>query len=505
MQYIKKLNTNSIIIAALIVLIFMPRLYNLKATTIYPDEIIWMGRSREIFYAILKGNFDYFEHAWWFFTHATVAIDIPLLLLISPFQQILGVNPSAYSLQIMPEIVAARLPHAVFMGIFLLLFYFFAKKFTNKYVAFIGATLLALDPVFLQASRIVLQDAMLTAFCFLAIAAYFLIKNQKLSIFLTSLLAALAFLAKPTGLMVFVTFALWALLTKNKNELKKVVITGALTYVWIFILWPYLWKDPFFIVTYLWNQATISTLGTDNFYFGQITKSPSMTYYLFQVIVRLPAIITIIFITSTRHLARISKKSLSILLFSVTYFTLMSVMDKKAGARYILPIWPWIYLASAYSFWQLIKNQKQMVKICASGILILYQLTVAVAYFPDYYMFYNSFVGGTKNVHKYDLPNICYGTREAVEYIDHCFSGINSVAILGSSKTVAPYYSDLTITTDWKHEKLIILEHAHKTLLPGDPDILEVQKLPLVKKFDVKGAPIAYIYTNDPNIKNYCE
>lgn len=505
MQFIKKLDIDSIIIAALVVLIFLPRLYELNATTIYPDEIIWMGRSREVFYAVLKGNFDYFSHAWWFFTHATVAIGIPLLLLISPFQQILGINPSAYSLQIMPEIVASRLPHAVFMGFFLLLFYFIAKKFTNKYAAFVGTTLLALDPVFLQASRTILQDAMLSVFCFLAIASFFLIKNRKLSIFLASLLAALAFLAKPTGLLVFVTFALWVLFTKNRNELKKVVIIGALTYIWIFILWPYLWKDPFFIITYLWNQATISTLGTDNYYFGQITKSPPITYYFFQVAARLPAIITIIFLTSSRHLKRINKKTLSILFFSIAYFTLMSIMDKKAGARYILPIWPWIYLASAYSFWHLIKNQKQIVKTIATIGLILYQLTVAAVYFPDYYMFYNSFVGGTKNIHKYDLPNICYGTREAVEYIDKCFIDIDSVAILGSSKTVAPYYSDLQITTDWQKEKLIILEHAHKTLLPNDPDVVEIQKLPLVKKFDVKGAPMATIYTNDPNIKNHCQ
>lgn len=500
----KKLTSNSILTVILLVFVFLPRLYDLGATTIYPDEIIWMTRSRELFYAIFKGNFEYFNHAWWFFTHATVALGIPLLLIIAPFQQFLGQNPSIYSLQIMPEIVASRLPHALFMCGFLFLFYFFTKKLSNKYVAFIGTILLALDPVFLQSSRTVLQDAMLSTFCFLAICSFFLIKNNKQSITLTSLFAALAFLSKPTGLLIFVALAP-ALFTNSRQATKKMGLILVGMCICIYLLWPYLWQNPLFAFTYLWNQATIATLGSDNFFLGQITKSPPITYYLFQIATRLPVLIVILLISSIHHLKKLNKVALGIILFNLTYLVVMSIMDKKLGPRYILPLWPWIYLASAISFWQLINKSSQTIKILGATGLIIYQLTVAISYYPDYYLFYNSFIGGSKNAQKYDIPDLCYGTREAVEYIDTCFPEIDAVAILGSSKTVAPYYSSLKITTDWQKEKLIILEHAHETLLPHNKDVLEIKKSSLVKNIFVKGAHTATIYTSDLNITNYCE
>lgn len=483
---------------ALFTAVFLPRLYNLKETTINPDEIMWASRARESVYAY-KNNFSYFKTAWWNEKSFSESIGLPMVWLTGPSVIFLTQGIGKFSIDLFPEIVAARLPVAIANACFLIIFFFTIKKLLNYKTALISTILLSLDPVYTESSRILQQDALLTGFTFISIVAYLFIKNISFSALIASASLALGFLTKPTALFVILSFFYHT----HRSNLKKLFITAALTTLIIIFLWPQSLFNPIFsIPEYLLRQINIANKGAPNFFFGKVSNSPSYLYYLFQLLSRLPAPIVLLLLLSIAHIKKAGRKTFSIIILNAAYLVAMSLMGKKLGARYILPLWPWIYLAATYS----LLNQKINKKLLNLLIVfvIIYQATIAVKFFPNYFTFYNIFTGGTKKAQKYDLIGLCYGGREAAEYIEKCMPQIKSVAFLGCSKTALPYYSSLKITTDWEKEKVIILENSFKTLLPNEPIISEVEKKPLIHAINIKGATISWIYQKNSITENFC-
>ncbi len=481
---------------ALLTGVFLPRLYNLKETTINPDEITWASRSREVFYAILKKNFNYFKNAWWYEKEDTETIGLPLITLISPSQIILGKNDSSLSINILPEFTASRIAHSLTISLFLLTYFLFIKLKISPKTAILTTLLLSFDPVFTESSRMLQHDALFTVFSFLALISFLFIEEKNKSIISSGIFTAIAFMSKPQSIILAIPFFFF--------NAKKAFFAFTVAYIALLVLWPALWSNPLFIVEYLINQGTIASKGTANYFWGNISKNPSALYYLFQLAARVPIPIIVLFLVSFKYINKVlvNKKALAISIFNLAYLFSMSLMGKKLGARYILPLWPWIYLAASYS----LLNQKISKKLLSLLIIfvIIYQATIAIKFFPNYFTFYNVFTGGTKKAQNYDLIGLCYGGREAAEYVKKCMPQVKSVAFLGCSKTVLPYYSSLKITTDWEKEEVIILENSFKTLLPNEPIIYKIQEKPLVHVININGAILSWIYSQK-HIKNYCQ
>jgi len=455
------------VVLSLFLVSMTPRLVFLDKSEIYPDEITWAVRSRESFLAIKTGNFNYFKTAWWNDKKDTEAINLPSSILSGAFIFFTARNqPTHYSLEILPDYIAARIPNTILAFLLSLVFYLSLLKLTkNKVLSFIFTVIFSLDPIFISLSRWNLADLPLTFYIFLVIASALFIKNNILYSIISGLSLSLASLTKPTGIIAFVPL----LFLKPKNFIYS--------FLFFLIFTNFLWLGNSGniisrIFSYLNSQYILSGKEFRTFFMGEITNNPPFTYYLIQIIQRVPDYILLIFLFVPFAFKKFKKNIYPIILFIVTYIVIMSLSTKKLGIRYIFPVIPWLYLTAGYIF--NIISQKLNKKIITIFYVMILSISVfwTYTYFPDYYLFGNFLSGGPCNMQKNEIIGLCQGAKKSSEYIKDNNPEIKSFAYLGCAKTVLPYYSSAKITTEWEKENIVVIEESFAKLSPNHEAVL---------------------------------
>jgi len=468
-DYLKK--KNLLILALLFLLTLLPRLYKLGETPLYPDEITWMVRAKETALALRTLNLDYFADAWWNIRGDTESIAIPLTVSAGFPIIYLGKGQSVLSYNLLQDYIAGRAVVIIASSIFIVVYYLFAQKYFDKKVALLSSVLLSLDPIFLANSKLIMNDILLTIFIFFSISSYGLIKKERLSAFLASLGAVGAFLTKPQGILVLPVFFLQIFINhkEKKRELKKFIITSLLFLVFVSLFWPASWSNPILaIAEYLLRQRTLISGGINNYFLGEITNNPPFYYYLFQLLTRLPPLVVLGFIFYPLVLAKNrseTKPLLMVILFVFLFLGVVSFSPKKLGVRYILPLWPWIYLFAGKTILSFVNKIKySFFQMALLSSVIIYSLILTIYFFPYHDLYYNFFIGGTANAQKYDLVGLCSGSKAAVDLISKWYPEVREIAVLGCGRTTIAYYYPHPVNNDWRKEKVLIIENYYLQL-----------------------------------------
>jgi len=458
----------SLLIIFLFVVSLVPRIYKLQSTEIYPDEITWLVRSRESFLALKTGNLNYFKNGWWKRPNDTEAINLPTAIISGASVFFLAKDqPTHYSLNIFPDYIAARIAIAAINSLFIVVFFLIVKKIINSYpIAVLGALMLSLDPTYLALSRWFLPDSFLAIWIFLSMSSYFFIKKNLPSVILSSLFLTLAFLTKPTAILVLIPFLLFSPL--------KFVFTLPTFAVFTQFLW--LGQEGYFgwkIIEYLLRQFRLAQEPFTTFFNGKVTTNPPFYYYIYQLITRLPllplaALAILPFNLKIKQKILSKKLLINIVLFLLIYVLAFSLSTKKLGIRYIFVIFPWIYFFAGISIVAIVKKSKLIYKILLSFVFIAYYAGLTIYFFPNYYLYYNLLANGPFKAQKYDLVGLCMGAKDSIHFLERRYPEIKSVAYLGCNKTVIPYYSSIKVSTDWKNEKYVIVEESFRTLTPDN-------------------------------------
>jgi len=499
-------------IVVLFTLFLVTRLYHLSQTAIYPDEITWMVRGKETALAIKTRNFKYFDTAWWTSGADTEAIAIPLSV-ISGFPLIyLGKGQSVVTRNVFQDYIVARGAVIIFSAFFIVAYYLFIKKISDRKVASFSSLLLLFDPVFTANTKIVMNDIFITAFTFVSLSSYLLVKDRKLSIVISSLTAAAAFLTKPDGLIVFPVFFLQIFLNYKKwgGELTKFLWTGFLSFIFISIFWPASWHNFLLAIPeYIFRETTLVGNGINNYFFGQLTNNPPAYYYLFELLVRTPPIVIFglsifIYLCFTKKETNGFKDRISIFVFILLFLASISFSAKKLGVRYELPIWPWIYALSSYAIIWIIGKIKTfwLRTVVVMGIFAWF-VFIFISLFPYHDLYYNFSIGGSANARNYDLVGLCEGSKGGVDYVLRCFPEIHLIAALGCGSSTIPYYYPYAFNEDWKNQKLFIVE-SYYIQLKKDPELdnFVTKNLPTYT-FSPSGVDLAYVYAK-PGVVNGC-
>lgn len=524
-------NFRKILLLLLIFLISLfPRIYNLAATPIFPDEVTWMTRGKEQFLALRTFNptyiYNFFngENAWWRITNDTQAISFPLTILVGPFISYLGFGQSVLTRNIMPDYVAARLPVAVVNSFApVVIFLLVDKLLKNKKLALVTAFLYAFDPLILANSRLVLNDGLLTLFIVLGIYAYFYIDNVYTAYTISAVSLAFAFTTKPNGILLILPWAIHLVMNKSKKELKKILLIIFIAIVIVQIVWPESWHYPVYsIFEYTFRQTHIVSLGLRTYFLGVMTASPPFSYYLVHIFMRIPLYILFgefLFIiysmeTISRFKTRIflNKYSnyLAIAIFSIVFFLILSWSSSKLGTRYILPIWPFIYISSVWAIFRFLQEElkrKFMRTILLTAVLVeaLYNV---VLYFPNYDYYYNELFRNSEISQYYTSAGLCYGARESVLYIRKCFPSAHSFAYLGCSKPIVPYIYPYDVNDNWQGSDIVVIEESRRILARGSNNVDDVKyfmdKTP-VKIIKENGLTLSRIYLNNIKLENVCK
>jgi hypothetical protein len=502
------------------------RVYRFGDTPIFPDEITWMVRGKETFLAIRTFNIghisDFFNsaNAWWKIADDTESIALPLVGIIGPFVAYLGKGQSIVSRNILADFVAARLPLVIINSCFIGLLYVFTEKITDRTTAFFVALLYAFDPVSIAYGRLILNDSLLTVFMFAGICAFFFIKSFKISVVVSSAALALAFLTKPVGILILLSWGTFYLLSKDKSfVLKKFIYSLLLATLIILILWPESWYKPLISIgEYLLRQAGLVNRGTRLYFMGEISNNPPFYYYLYQIFSRLP--IYIVFglfayvIFAVRYFFRrgiqyrILQNHKHEFSFFIMVFALLVVVggaSKKSGVRYLLPLWPFFYIASG---WMLIRIASYIKIHTLRYLIFLGLFGVAtfnlVHYSPNYDYYYNILVGGPEGAQRHILVGLCYGAKESADYINSCFPQVNEFAYVGCSETVVPYYFHGIVTQDWQSQNVVVVEHSQEVLWSQSEGVNHFRDVNPEKIISRNAAVLSKVYVIDESLKNNC-
>lgn len=488
------------VILAIFVLAFSVRFYKYQEAPIFPDEITWMTRAKESFLALRTFDkqyiLDYFSsypNAWWKQTAYTEAASMPLVMITGPMISYFGNGQSVLSRNLAPDYVVARLPLIILNSLMVVLVYLFAEKLANKKAAILASVLYALDPIAIATSRLVMNDGLLCFFMGLAIYSFIFIKQRKLSIALSGFSFAAAFLTKPHGVFVGVAWLLYIILSKNRGRKVVDLIASLLTSLFFVLLfWPESWSRPVVsIFEYLLRQTNLASGGIVVMHFlGNNSISVPYYFYLLQIVVRSPFYITfglvafIVFaLFRAKKILRKSPKHVSIVLYVVLFLVIMSVPSQKLGVRYILPVWPFLYIAASAVIVRLPRF--------AVFALILFAVWNVWRFSPVYDYYYSGLIS-PKAATETSFLNLCYGAKESMDYING--HNLSSITYIGCSKSVIPYYYPNRVTTDWQNEKYTVVEESYVLLNPNSEIVRHFSTQKPMETISSRGLTLAKIY-----------
>lgn len=376
--------------------IFVPRLTNLDVF-LTPDEPLFLEYAREFAEGLTKGDLS-----------LTLGIGYPGVTVAWWAAPVVGLGQTELG-----AYVAGRVMTVLVNSLLLLVLYVLARKLLGRWPAFIGVSLLALDPFILSYSRLLHNEAPLTLFMTLAGFSFLLWLRDVLPLssrgerrvglgdeawsglkkwwpwlFLTGLFSGLALLTKSTALLLgpmlvallvgWVTIGYLLRLTSDRSRLlfqslftglAGLVIVALVSSLVFFILWPAMWTQPHEALQLTFDKLlTDQEAGAGNFgmfWLGQFVEDPGPFFYPVAFLLKATpwlllglglsfwqVISTYILPKENRTRSRLyASHALPLWFFTLTYLLLMTIASKKA-VRYLLPVYPTFCLLAGLAFYQ---------------------------------------------------------------------------------------------------------------------------------------------------------
>lgn len=496
-----KLKAFLLFISALLV-----RVIDLGGHDIFVDEISWMSRAKDVYAAVRTLSWSPYNAVWWLNKGVAEAIGLPVTFLSSlSMTFISSTGFTHYSLNLMRDFVAARLPVAIIGSLFIPAFYLLVKKFIGDKPAFIVSLLLTLDPIAIALSRWFQHDTALMAFSTLSILIY-LYSKKKIALISSSFLCAIAILTKPQGFFVVATLlvvTLAAILTKSKAYIKEFIIWLVLSVIFTVVFFPYLWSNPVVnMLHYLSVQFGNVSGGNLTFFNGQITYNPPWYYYFAIFPFRVPESVFIGFLVGVVAFVFGVKKNLlknnfflAGITYSILFFLTISLSNKKLGIRYLFGIWPYIYIVAAYGLIFLEKFIRKPFRKVFWILVFVFPILGIVKFYPVYYLYHNNFITSPK-FQNLESVGYCDSVEPSIKYLEpKLYQGIK--IMLPGCDSAINYYTGFTID---KVQSLkdkpdyIIEENIGAQKLSGQTEEILRAGYKQIKEIDFRGLNLAKIY-----------
>lgn len=142
--------------------------------------------------------------------------------------------------------------------------------------------------------------------------------------------------------------------------------------------------------------------GVGTYFVGQLRDGGHRLYYVVACLIKTPIPIIVSFFTGIIMTFRNGKHKALIrylLLFMVVFFLSASKAKLQLGLRYVLPIYPFVFIIAAWGLKSLLTKNRWTNII---GLILISWLCISsVLIWPDYLSYFNEFVGGSRNGHKY--------------------------------------------------------------------------------------------------------
>ena len=408
---------------SLIAIIFIPRLIQLDRF-LTPDEPLFLEQARQFSQFLHTGDttqtlgigYPGVTLAWW----TTLALEL------TGTQNAPGLTPY----------VVGRFANGLLTGLLLLGMYALSNRLLGCNPAWLGVTMLALDPFTLGYSRLFHLEIPLTLLMTLSGLAYLLWLHEPRPrwLLLTGILSGLALLTKSTAillipmLLAMLITHLWynyhTSLPSTVYRLPSTAYSLLLSTFYLLLIsiltftlpWPAMWTQPLTALDLTFGKLiTDQAAGAGNlgmFWLGQFVEDPGPFFYPVAFLLKATPWLLLGLILSIWQLKNLIPRrdrvcsvstphSLPMWLFTLTYLLIMTLASKKA-VRYLLPAIPMLYLLTALS----ITNYELKIKNYLSPLtshfsfltpyflLLISHFLFLIPYSPYYLTYYNPLLIG---------------------------------------------------------------------------------------------------------------
>ena len=340
----------------------------------------------------------------------------------------------------------ARIPTLILFGLLIIAVYFFTNRISrSKAASLIGATLTAFCPNLIANGRLATVDMGVTFFLFLSVGTFllFIQKPTKKKLLALGIFIGLALASKVSALIIF-PYTLFALIlfvsfTKQSKKESSLYYSGykiaiIISFVVLFGIYFLMLRGPYLRefygggilerfrasfyeyarqikAIYYWSSQPYNK---PEFLLGHFSFTGWWYYYPVAFFFKTPISILILFFGSLvglfckikEGLQKIRTNNLLLLtilslIFIGSFFVVSAFSKLDIGLRYILPIYPVLYLFIGLMFSQFeAEIKKNKIYSILTYLLVLLTVVVSLRTFPSYLAYFNEFAGRPVNYDK---------------------------------------------------------------------------------------------------------
>ncbi len=308
----------------------------------------------------------------------------------------------------------SRVPMVLMAAIGLLATFLWARDMFGVPAGFFAAGLYAFSPNLLAHGMLVTTDVPLAAFTVLTL--YMFWKRRDLY---AGLALGIAMASKFSGVFLPMLIAILCVARDGRGALKRLVIMGATSLLVIEASY-FFSASP---LLYFTNGRTVNTQVVPNypFYlFGQLKPGGWWYYFLiaFAVKATIPTLLLLAVTTIEARNGFIDRWGEITLMTTIAlFFVITTIGANQIGFRYLLPVFPLIFIWAGRVVSQLAASRGGIVAIT---VLLVWQTWAAVHTFPNYIPYFNELAGGPAGGPAIlDDSNVDWGQglKQAAEYV----------------------------------------------------------------------------------------
>ncbi len=331
--------------------------------------------------------------------------------------------------------------------------YLWSNAIYGKKGALLSLFFFAFSPNLLAHSHLATPDMVLTTFFFIAVFYYWKnLETQKRKHAVTGgFFLGLALMSKFTGVLLFPLLLVILCIYRFKGEKINFIDNTLYIGTGLFIL---LLGYGFDITPYIQGitfQLQHANSGHSSFLMGEHSSSGWWYYYIIAFLIKTPIptlilLFTVLLFTAVKFNPKSYASEYSLIVPIIFILLFFSVMHQSIGLRYILPVYPFIFVLTGKI--TQVKTVKKREKL-ALLLVMLWYISGTLGMNNHYLAYFNEFVHGPENGYKYlvdsnldwgqDLPGLKkYMEKNEIKHIYLSYYGTDLPERYGINYTWMP-------------------------------------------------------------------